>query len=98
MRPLAALSLVLCVSTASADDSLRTLAERGDAAALSKVLANGTDANAKDADGTTALHWAARADELDAVQALLAAGADAATQDRYGVTPLQLAAVNGNAR
>ncbi len=97
MRPLACLSLVLCVSTASADDSLRTLAERGDAAALSKVLANGSDANARDADGSTALHWAARADELGAVRALLAAGADAGVEDRYGVTPLQLAAVNGNA-
>jgi ankyrin repeat protein len=97
MRSLALLTLILCVSASWGADSLRTLVARGDVAALEKSLASGSDANARDADGTTALHWAARADEIEAVRVLLAAGADATAQDRYGVTPLQLAAVNGNA-
>jgi ankyrin repeat protein len=96
MRSLALLTLILCVSASWGADSLRTLVARGDVAALEKSLASGSDANARDADGTTALHWAARADEIEAVRVLLAAGADATAQDRYGVTPLQLAAVNGN--
>jgi uncharacterized protein len=97
MRPFPLLSLFLCVSTAHADDNLRTLAERGDAAALTKALTAGGDVDERGPDGTTALHWAARSDRLETVRALLAAGADASAADRYGVTPLQLAAVNGNA-
>ena len=53
--------------------------------------------NAREADGTTALHWAARADDFATVQLLLRAGADAGVANRYGVTPLSLAAANGNA-
>jgi ankyrin repeat protein len=51
----------------------------------------------KEADGTTPLHWAVRADDSAAVDRLLRDGADAKAADRYGVTPLYLAAVNGNA-
>ena len=47
MRPLTILSLAFFASPALADDSLRALAEQGDAAALVKSLANGTDANAR---------------------------------------------------
>jgi ankyrin repeat protein len=56
-----------------------------------------TDVNAREADGTTALHWAARADDADEVRRLLRAGAHADAVNRYGVTPLALAAANGNA-
>jgi ankyrin repeat protein len=53
--------------------------------------------HAEDADGTTELHWAVQADDVDLARALLRAGAQAAAANRYGVTPLTLAAVNGNA-
>jgi ankyrin repeat protein len=53
--------------------------------------------HAREADGTTALHWAARSDDLAAVEMLLRAGADANVANRYGVTPLSLAAANGHA-
>ena len=53
--------------------------------------------NAAEADGTTPLHWAVRADDLETVALLLEAGANANAANRYGVTPLSLAAVNGNA-
>src|SRR5580658_3231866 len=53
--------------------------------------------NARAADGTTALHWAVRADDSAMVASLLAAGADAKAQDRYGLTPVSLACSNANA-
>jgi uncharacterized protein len=53
--------------------------------------------NAPEVDGTTALHWAVRADNLELVRLLLRAGADVRLANRYGVFPLTLAATNGNA-
>ena len=53
--------------------------------------------NEAEADGTTALHWAARLDRADMVQALLRGKAPVNVATRYGVTPLMLAAVNGSA-
>lgn len=47
-------------------------------------------------DGTTALHWAARARDTALVARLLRDGADANAANRYGITPLQLAAENGD--
>jgi ankyrin repeat protein len=57
----------------------------------------GKETPAVNADGTTPLHWAVRADDAKTVDKLLRDGADAKAADRYGVTPLYLAAVNGNA-
>ena len=54
------------------------------------------DREAADADGTTPLHWAVRADDLPAVRRLLHDGADAKAANRYGVTPLSLAAESGD--
>ena len=56
----------------------------------------GKETPAANADGTTPLHWAVRADDAKTVDKLLRDGADAKAADRYGVTPLYLAAVNGN--
>jgi ankyrin repeat protein len=53
--------------------------------------------NAPDTDGTRALHWAVRADQLEIADLLLGAGADAKVENRLGVTPLYLAAENGAA-
>jgi ankyrin repeat protein len=52
---------------------------------------------ADDPDGTTPLHWAVRANDLDTTQRLLRAGANPDAANRYGVTPLSLAAENGSA-
>ena len=52
---------------------------------------------ATDADGTTPLHWAVRANDLAAVQRLLHEGANPDAANRYGVTPLALAAENASA-
>ena len=50
-----------------------------------------------DPDGTTALHWAARHDDLTAAAGLIKGGADVNATNRYGVTPINLAAINGSA-
>src|SRR6185295_7778667 len=52
--------------------------------------------NAADEDGSTALHWAVRADEVEVAGLLIRSGADANAENRLGATPLFLAAQNGN--
>jgi len=65
--------------------------------AIRTLLQQRVDVNAGEADGTTALHWAARANDLQAADMLLRAGANVKLPNRYGVTPLYLASTNGNA-
>jgi ankyrin repeat protein len=48
-------------------------------------------------DGTTALHWAVQADDLELTEMLLTAGAKASAANQSGATPMLLAATNGNA-
>ena len=72
-------------------------AKSGDRARALTALTAGADVAAVEADGTTALHWAARFNDLELADRLLAAGADANSANRYGVTPLYLAALNGSA-
>jgi ankyrin repeat protein len=52
--------------------------------------------NTAEPDGTTPLHWAARADDVETARLLTAAGANASAANRYGVTPLSLAAGNAS--
>lgn len=61
------------------------------------LLRQSVDVNAPEIDGTTALHWSARGNDLETTRLLLGAGARADQANRYGVTPLSLAALNGNA-
>jgi len=62
-----------------------------------RTLLKSADVNAPEVDGTTALHWSVRANDLETTSLLLGAGARADQANRYGVTPLSLAALNGNA-
>jgi len=63
---------------------------------LRSLLQKNVDVNVPQADGTTALHWAARWDDADAARALVRAGANARTANRAGAPPLFLATVNGS--
>ena len=80
-----------------ADEALLLAAKSGDSETVKALLANDATVNAMQADGTTALHWAARADAVDVVDLLLHAGASPGLANRYGITALALAAENGNA-
>lgn len=75
------------VSTKELNDAV----ERGDAAAVQTLLANGADVNAKKNDGWTALLLASRNGNLEVVQALLTNGANVNAQSTYGWTALLLA-------
>ncbi|MEP7304416.1 MAG: ankyrin repeat domain-containing protein [Acidobacteriota bacterium] len=77
--------------------SLVEAVKSGNATLARALLAKQADVNVAEADGTTALHWAAELDDLPMARALLKAGAKAQLANRYGVTPLHLAATNGNA-
>jgi ankyrin repeat protein len=60
------------------------------------LISQHADVNTPQADGMTALHWAAYQDDLDLSTLLVRAGANVKAANRYGVTPLSLACSNGN--
>jgi ankyrin repeat protein len=66
--------------------------------AVRSLLSKKADVNAPQVDGTTALHWAVRADDLETTDLLIHAGANVSAANREGVTPLMLAATNGSTR
>ena len=70
--------------------------EKKDSAAIRALLAD-SDVNAAQPDGMTALHWAARHDDIATAKSLLARKANPNAVNRYGVTPLSLACMNGSA-
>src|SRR6185436_4943274 len=65
--------------------------------AVRRLLEQHADVNVPQADGTTALHWAAQWDDLDVARQLTRAGANAKAVAREGATPMLLACVNGSA-
>ncbi|MCX6851238.1 MAG: ankyrin repeat domain-containing protein [Verrucomicrobia bacterium] len=75
---------------------LPTDAEMQEWPAVSAQISAKADLNTAQADGSTALHWAAYHDKADIVTQLLEAGAKTDTANRYGVTPLLLACQNGS--
>jgi ankyrin repeat protein len=90
-------SLMMVAAPAGADMRLADAAMKGDTAAVRTLVQQKVDVNAPGKDGTPALHWVVRVDDLDTAQLLIRAGADVKFADRYGVTPLYLACSNGNA-
>ena len=80
-----------------ADTRLARAVQQRDRASIQALLGTPIDVNAAQADGMTALLWAAYGDDVELVERLLGAGADAKASNRYGVTALSLACTNGNA-
>jgi uncharacterized protein len=81
-----------------ADAPIANAAEKADWPRVrALVAADRAGVSGVQADGATALHWAAYHDDLEMAKLLIAAGASAKAENRYGVTPLSLACINGNA-
>jgi uncharacterized protein len=95
------LAILLCVFVslwlAAGTSDVADAAMNKNAAAVRALIQQKADVNAPQADGTTALHWAARWDNPELAAALIRAGANAQAANRTGATPMFLAAVNGSA-
>src|SRR5688572_981019 len=79
------------------DAPLADAVMRSERDTIRTLLQQKADVNAAQVDGMTALHWAARQNDVEIVQSLLKAGAKVTASTRYGLTPIYLASVNGNA-
>jgi ankyrin repeat protein len=97
---LAGVLLLAAAGTSAAADNDTRLADaamRRDNVAVRSLIGQKVDPNSPGADGTPALHWAVRVDDVDTAKLLIGAGAKATMANRYGLTPLAIAAANGSA-
>jgi ankyrin repeat protein len=91
------LSVAAGMRAAENDRRLIDAAKQGNKASIRALLKEKVPVNTVASDGTTALHWAVRSDDLETAKLLLQAGANVRVADRYGIAPLKLAAENGSA-
>ena len=84
-------------ATGRGDLRLVEAVKNRDKEAERSLLKQHADVNVPQADGATALHWAARWDDLETADLLIRAGAIVNAANDYGVTALSLACTNGNA-
>ena len=98
-RASAVIALLLAVSlnAAASPVPLIDAIKAADKAAIRALLQQRVNVNAPEPDGTTALHWAARTNDLQTAEMLLRQGANVKAANRFGVTPLHLACTSGNA-
>jgi ankyrin repeat protein len=85
-------------SVRAGDTGIAAAAREGARSTVVRLVREGAaDINAKLPDGTTALHWAVRSDDLELVSLLLDAKANPNAADPDGVTPLAIACADANA-
>jgi ankyrin len=84
-------------ATPAGDTRLADAAEKRDVVAMRSLLSQKVDPNAPGRDGTPALLWVVRVDDVETAKLLVKAGADVKLANRYGLTPVALAAANGSA-
>ncbi len=91
--------LIFCFTAAAAmaPSPVADAAEKGDIAKVRSLIASKADVNAPQADGATALEWAAYSNNLELADALIKAGANVKLANHDGATPMSLAATNGSA-
>jgi hypothetical protein len=81
---------------AGSDAALIGAAERGDAAAVRRLLGEGASVRARDAQGRTALLAATYANRVDVARVLIAAGADVNAKDDLSNSAFLLAGARGH--
>src|SRR3954468_1826846 len=86
----ALVAILMRVVSAAPGVSLNDAVKSGDRTAVRRLIAQHVNINTAEPDGTTALHWAVRANDRETVGLLLKAGAKPTTANRYGVTPIRL--------
>jgi uncharacterized protein len=98
-RPVSLTTVLLATALCAAASDLRLIeaVKKSDSRATSALLAQHVNPNIREADGSTALHWAVQRDNLEITDLLIVAGADAKAETAYRITPLSLACTNGNA-
>ncbi len=94
----AAAALFHAADGEAAGGGLLDAARAGEREAALDLIKDGADPAEREADDTTALHWAVHNDDPVLVKRLLDAGADPNARNDYGVTPLAEAAVRGDDR
>ena len=88
--------LLAVLAAAPADAPVADAASRGDVEAVRSLLQRGIDVQTAQADGMTALHWAAMRSDVDLAETLLYAGANLEATTRIGQhTPLHVASRSG---
>lgn len=81
-------------SAGAAGSEIADAAKARDWAQVDALIGAGADVDAPQADGATALHWAAYWDEARALESLIRAGGDPNARNDYGATPLWAACAN----
>jgi len=85
------------ISVRASGSELLEAAQRNNTETVLTLLAEGINVNASQADGATALHWAAHWNEISVAQQLIDAGAVVSAVNEFGLTPLSMACRNGSA-
>lgn len=86
---------VVTIAAPPPDVRLVQAARTRDIVAVRALLGQHVNVDTPQADGATALHWAAHWNDLEMIDALVAASANANVANEYGISPLFLACENG---
>jgi len=98
MKALALAFMFASSQFAFAQSEVADAAMQSNNEAVVRLLKDGADVNGGQADGATALHWAAYHGDVELVEALVKAGANPGVVNRNGSTPLWLASIRGDAK
>ena len=94
---LCAAFFLLSHASAAVTSPVADAAMSGNNATLRALLAKKADVNAPQADGATAIQWAAYRNDLEIADLLIRAGANVKTANHDGATALYLASIRGSA-
>ncbi len=97
LKTFSAVLLLVMAGAAFAQAEIADAAAAGKRAEIERLLKSGADVNAQQADGATALQWAAYRGDAALAELLLKAGARPDLANHNGATPLWLAATRGDA-